>query len=174
VRNRTRIALVAAIVTLAFQIVPIRAQAPAAPPTGDPVKGKQLYESFTCYACHGFSGETGARVLAGSRSTTLATESAFVTFLRARANVAPPQPSTSMPNYSVATLPDAQAKDLYAYVKTFTSHAPPADQIPCSARFSPRRRSRTSRKRARWERCRSSSCCCRHARTPGSASAAAV
>jgi mono/diheme cytochrome c family protein len=130
VRQRIRIALVAAIATLAFQIVPIRAQAPAAPPTGDPVKGKQLYESFTCYACHGFTGETGARVLAGSRSTTLATESAFVTFLRARANVAPPQPSTSMPNYSVATLPDAQAKNLYAYVKTFTSHAPPADQIP--------------------------------------------
>ncbi|HXD20609.1 MAG TPA: cytochrome c [Vicinamibacterales bacterium] len=129
-RHRIRIALLAAIATLAFQFVPVRAQAPAAAPSGDPVKGKTLYEMYTCYACHGFTGETGARVLAGSRSTNLATESAFVTFLRARANVAPPQPSTTMPNYSAATLPDAQAKDLYAFVKTFTSHAPPVDQIP--------------------------------------------
>jgi hypothetical protein len=27
-------------------------------------------------------------------------------------------------------LPDGQAKDLYAYIKTFRSHAPPVDQIP--------------------------------------------
>jgi len=132
VSNRTRIvmALVAPIAALAFHIVPIRAQAPASPPSGDPVKGKKVYETFTCYGCHGFTGETGARVLAASRSANLATESAFITFLRARANVAPTQPSTSMPNYSATTLPDAQAKDLFAYVKTFTSHAPPVDQIP--------------------------------------------
>jgi mono/diheme cytochrome c family protein len=128
----TRIAtvLVAAIATLALHVVPISAQAPASSATGDPAKGKKVYESFTCYACHGFTGETGARVLASSRSASLATESAFVTFLRARANVAPTQPSTSMPNYSAETLPDAQAKDLYAYIRTFTSHAPPVDQIP--------------------------------------------
>jgi len=121
---------VAAIATFAFNIVPIRAQAPASPATGDPAKGKKVYDTFTCYACHGYTGETGARVLAGSRSANLVTEAAFVTFLRARANAAPTQPSTSMPNYSAPTLPDAQAKDLYAYIKTFTSHAPPVDQIP--------------------------------------------
>ena len=131
-RNRTRIvlALVAAIATLAFHVAPMRAQSPASPATGDPVKGKKVYETFTCYGCHGFTGETGARVLAASRSANLASESAFITFMRARANVAPTQPSTSMPNYSAATLPDAQAKDLYAYIRTFTSHAPPVDQIP--------------------------------------------
>ena len=128
--NGTRIAIAAAVATLALHMVPLRAQAPASPATGDPAKGKKVYESFTCYACHGFTGETGARVLASSRSATLATEPAFVTFLRARANVAPTQPSTSMPNYSAETLPDAQAKDLYAYIRTFTSHAPPVDQIP--------------------------------------------
>jgi hypothetical protein len=69
-------------------------------------------------------------VLAESRSANLATEAAFMTFLRARANVAPPQPSTSMPNYSAQTLPDAQARDLYAYIKAFRSHAPPVDRIP--------------------------------------------
>ena len=129
-RTRTAIAFVALIAAIALHIVPMRAQAPASPPTGDPVKGKKVYDTFTCYGCHGFTGETGARVLAASRSANLATESAFITFLRARANVAPTQPSTSMPNYSAATLPDAQAKDLYAYIKTFTSHAPAVDQIP--------------------------------------------
>ena len=122
--------LVAAFATLASHVAPMRAQAPASPATGDPAKGKKLYETYTCYGCHGFTGETGARVLAASRSANLASESAFITFMRARANVAPTQPSTSMPNYSAETLPDAQAKDLFAYVKTFTSHAPAVDQIP--------------------------------------------
>jgi mono/diheme cytochrome c family protein len=129
-RNRIAIAVLAPIAVIAFAIAPMRAQAPATPAAGDPVKGKQVYESFTCYGCHGFTGETGARVLAESRSANLATEAAFITFLRARANAAPTQPSTSMPNYAAQSLPDAQAKDLYAYIKTFRSHAPPADQIP--------------------------------------------
>ena len=131
-RSRTQIAftLAAAMVSLAFQIVPARAQAPASPVTGNSANGKKLYEAYTCYACHGFNGETGARALVSSRSANLATESSFIAFLRARANLAPAQPSTGMPNYSAATLPDAQAKDVYAYVRTFRSHAPPVDQIP--------------------------------------------
>ena len=131
-RSRTQIALTlaAAMVSLAFQIVPTRAQAPASPVTGNSANGKKLYEAYTCYACHGFSGETGARAFVSNRSASLATESSFIAFLRARANLAPTQPSTSMPNYSAATLPDAQAKDIYAYIRTFKSHAPPADQIP--------------------------------------------
>ena len=131
-RNRTRIAftLAAAMASLAFQIVPTQAQAPASPVTGNPANGKKLYEAYTCYACHGFNGETGARVLVSNRSANLSTESGFIAFLRARANLAPTQPSTRMPNYSAATLPDAQAKDIYAYIRTFKSHAPPVDQIP--------------------------------------------
>ena len=120
----------APLAAIILAIVPVRTHAQAAAAGGDPVKGKKVYESFTCYGCHGFTGETGARVLAESRSANLATEAAFIAFLRARANVAPTQPSTSMPNYAAQTLPDAQAKDLYAYIKTFRSHAPPADQIP--------------------------------------------
>ena len=131
-RHRTQIActLVATLLSLAFEVVPMHAQAPASPATGDPANGKKLYEAYTCYACHGFNGETGARAFVSNRSANLATESSFIAFLRARANLAPTQPSTSMPNYSAATLPDAQAKDIYAYIRTFTSHAPPVDQIP--------------------------------------------
>jgi len=109
---------------------PVRAQAPAGPGTGNPVNGKKFYDAYSCYGCHGFNGETGARILAGSGSPTLATESRFIAFLRARANLAPPQPSMTMPNYSAATLSDAQAKDIYAYVKSFKNNVPPADQIP--------------------------------------------
>lgn len=119
------------LIAFVLYALPVSAQAPA----GDPGKGKALYETYTCYACHGFTGETGARVLAESRSANLASEAAFMTYLRARANVAPPQPSTSMPNYSAQTLPDAQAKDLYAYIKTFKSHAPAIDQIPVFERI---------------------------------------
>lgn len=131
-RSRTRIAfmLAAAMVLLALQIVPTRAQAPASPVTGNPANGKRLYEAYSCYGCHGFNGETGARAFVSNRSANLATESSFIAFLRARANLAPTQPSTRMPNYSAATLPDAQAKDIYAYIRTFKSHAPPVDQIP--------------------------------------------
>ena len=130
--NRSRFLPVAAITlaSIAVQVVSPRAQAPASPITGNAVNGKKLYESYTCYACHGFNGETGARAFVGNRSSNLATESNFITFLRARANVAPTQPSTSMPNYSAATLSDAQAKDIYAYIKSFKSTAPPVDEIP--------------------------------------------
>jgi len=51
-------------------------------------------------------------------------------FLRGRANQAPLQPSTGMPNYARETLSDVQVKDIYAYIRTFKSNAPAADKIP--------------------------------------------
>ena len=120
----------ATIAALAFMAVRGRAQAPTGPVTGNPVGGKKLYESYTCYACHGFNGDTGARSLVPGRSPYLASESTFIAFLRARANLAPTQPSTNMPNYSAATLPDAQAKDIYAYIRTFKDSAPGVDDNP--------------------------------------------
>ena len=35
-----------------------------------------------------------------------------------------------MPNYSATTLTDAQARDVYAYIRTFKSNAPEVDDIP--------------------------------------------
>ena len=100
-----------------------RSQPPTSPVTGNAATGKKLYEAYSCYACHGYNGETG-RAFVGNWSANLATESSFIAFLRGRANVAPVQPSTSMPNFSADTLSDAQAKDIYAYIRTFKSHAP--------------------------------------------------
>ena len=102
---------------------------PTSPVTGDAVKGKKLYFDYACYSCHGYNGETGARSFVPNWPANLATESRFVAFLRGRANAAPVQPSTSMPNYAAQSLSDASAKDIYAYIRTFKSNAPPADQI---------------------------------------------
>jgi mono/diheme cytochrome c family protein len=97
--------------------------APTSPVTGNAVSGKGLFYAYGCYACHGYNGETGARPFVG-RWGNLATEQSFLTFLRGRVNVAPLTPSTSMPNFSEATLSDKQAKDIYAYIRTFKSSAP--------------------------------------------------
>src|SRR3984885_11386622 len=99
------------------------APAPPSPVTGSAVKGKKLFYSYGCYACHGFNGETGARAFVG-RWGNLATEQGFITFLRGRANVAPLPPSTSMPNFAESALSDKQAKDIYAYIRSFKSSAP--------------------------------------------------
>jgi mono/diheme cytochrome c family protein len=106
------------------------ARAPTSPVTGNAVRGKQLYYDYSCYGCHGFNGETGARAFVPNWPANLATESSFMAFLRGRANQAPLQPSTGMPNYAKETLNDAQAKDIYAYIRTFKSNAAPADKIP--------------------------------------------
>lgn len=102
---------------------------PTSPVTGNAAAGKGFYFSYGCYACHGYNGETGARPFVG-RWGNLATEQGFITFLRGRANVAPITPSTSMPNFGENSLSDKQAKDIYAYIRTFKSSAPPLSDIP--------------------------------------------
>jgi mono/diheme cytochrome c family protein len=103
--------------------------APTSPVSGSAANGKALYYSYGCYACHGYNGETGARPFVG-RWGNLGTEQSFLTFIRGRANVAPVTPSTSMPNFSEASLPDKQAKDIYAYIRSFKSSAPDLKDIP--------------------------------------------
>jgi mono/diheme cytochrome c family protein len=105
------------------------ANPPTSPVTGNAVNGKALYYNYSCYGCHGFNGETG-RAFVGNWSNNLATEENFTKFLRGRANVAPETPSTSMPNFAENTLSDRQAKDIYAYIRTFKSNAPPLQNIP--------------------------------------------
>ena len=96
---------------------------------GNAVNGKALYYTYGCYVSHGYNGETRAPAFVGHWGH-LATEQAFVTFLRGRANVAPVVPSTSMPNFGEESLPDKKAKDIYAYIRTFKSSAPDLKDIP--------------------------------------------
>jgi mono/diheme cytochrome c family protein len=104
-------------------------QAPTSPVTGSPVNGKALFYSYSCYACHGYNGETG-RAFVGNWSSNLASEENFIRFLRGRANVAPMTPSTSMPNFAENTMSDKQAKDIYAYIRTFKPAPPDLKTIP--------------------------------------------
>ena len=106
-----------------------RAQMPMGEITGDAVAGKQLYFDHACYACHGYTGETGHRVkLIGSGF--LLNEQTFILYLRLRAELNPLLPSELMPNYPESSLSDEEAKDIYAYVRTFRDHAPPLEDIP--------------------------------------------
>jgi mono/diheme cytochrome c family protein len=102
---------------------------PTSPVTGNAVAGKKLFYSYGCYACHGYNGETGYRAFVGNWGH-LGTDQEFITFLRARVNVAPVVPSDRMPNFSVEVLSDKQAKDIYAYIRTFKSSAPELKDIP--------------------------------------------
>jgi mono/diheme cytochrome c family protein len=110
-------------------------QPPTSPVSGDAGRGRQLYYDYACYACHGYTGETGARPLVGTWPPTLATEDVFIRFLRGRATISPELPSTRMPSYAERTLSDRQAKDIYAYIRTFRSHAPPLEQIDVMKRI---------------------------------------
>jgi mono/diheme cytochrome c family protein len=102
---------------------------PTSPVTGNAASGKALYYSYSCYACHGYNGETG-RAFVGNWSRNLESEESFIRFLRARANIAPVQPSTSMPSFAETTMSDNRAKDIYAYIRTFKSSAPDLEDIP--------------------------------------------
>jgi mono/diheme cytochrome c family protein len=101
---------------------------PTSPVYGNATNGKALYFNYACYGCHGFNGETG-RAFVGNWGANLANEESFIRFLRARQNVAPVVPSTAMPSYAENTLSDRQAKDIYAYIRTFKSNAPPLENI---------------------------------------------
>lgn len=100
------------------------------PVTGNVENGRKLFYAHTCYGCHGFNGETGARDLVGTNSPILSTEDTFVLFLRQRADQAPLLPSTAMPNYPENSLSDKEAKDIYAYIRSFKLDAPKVQDVP--------------------------------------------
>jgi mono/diheme cytochrome c family protein len=98
--------------------------------TGNAVNGKKLFHAHGCYGCHGFNGETGARDLVATNSPFIGSETLFKAFLRMRSEQAPLLPSTRMPNYAVAALSDEDARDLYAFVRTFKPDAPDPTTVP--------------------------------------------
>ncbi len=98
-------------------VVTADAQAPA----GNAVKGKDLFLKYSCYACHGFSGQNGP----GARLVPMKIPQAgFVSYIRN-----PPRPNL-MPSYSAKALPDAEMADIYAYIKSLPDSTTPAKNIP--------------------------------------------
>jgi len=76
--------------------------------SGNAAAGKEIFLNYTCYGCHGFSGQNGP----GARLVPMRmTESGFINYVR--------NPRTrQMPSYSVKVLADRQLGDVYAYIKT--------------------------------------------------------
>lgn len=97
--------------------------------SGDAGRGKDLYYTHGCYACHGYQG-VGRRHLVNNESGILTSEALFLTYLRARADQNPTFPVQSMPNYPATSLPDSDALDIYAYIRTFRDDPPAVEDIP--------------------------------------------
>jgi len=113
------IALAAALIATVLVGV-ARAQTPAAPgaPTGDPARGKRLYElTLRCYACHGFDAQSGSpRLVPMTR-----TQAAFITYVR--------KPSSpAMPSFADASMQDLA--DVYAYIRSLPTTAPSVESLP--------------------------------------------
>ena len=86
----------------------------------DVANGKELYAKYTCYGCHGFSGQNGP----GSRLVPMRmSQTGFTGYVRR-----PPRPKL-MPSYSTKVLSDAQLGDIFAYLRTLPD-APQAKDIP--------------------------------------------
>ena len=109
---------------------PCRYVSAGADDSGDAERGRQLYYEHACYGCHGYNGETGARDLVGTDSPIVANEAAFIAFLRLRGELMPVFPSTAMPSYPSVALSDAEARDIFAYIRTFELDAPDIDDVP--------------------------------------------
>lgn len=90
----------------------------------DAKSGKDLFVKYSCYACHGFSGQNGP----GARLVPMKmTASGFIGYVRG--------PRTrQMPSYSAKVLPDGQLGDIYAYIKTLPD-SPPASSISALNQF---------------------------------------
>ena len=112
-----------------FFLATAGAQVAFGPVSGDAEKGTQLYYDYGCYGCHGFNG-IGRQNLANDVSGIMFNETVFLTYLRARADMNPLFPTQSMPNYTAASLSDEDAKDIYAYIRTFKDDPPEVEDIP--------------------------------------------
>jgi mono/diheme cytochrome c family protein len=92
---------------------------PLAARAQDAAHGKEVYLKYTCYACHGFSGQNGP----GAHLVPMKmAQGAFTAYVRSPG-------STRMPTYSAKVLSDADLGAVWAYIKTLPD-SPPAKDIP--------------------------------------------
>jgi mono/diheme cytochrome c family protein len=89
--------------------------------TGDAKHGKDLFMKYSCYACHGYSGQNGN----GARLVPMKfPQAGFIAYVRN-----PPRPN-QMPSFSAKVLADRDLADIYAYIRTLPDSAPPASGVP--------------------------------------------
>jgi len=105
---------------LAFALPLAQAQnATGAAPVGNAENGKRLWVKDNCYSCHGFDGHGGAGAKLAPKPIAAA---AFIAFVR--------HPSaSSMPTFSSKVVPDADLRDMWAYLNSIPA-PPTAKDIP--------------------------------------------
>jgi mono/diheme cytochrome c family protein len=115
---------VTGVAVCAFLVVSAAAsdQAQTAPASGNATQGKELYVQYSCYACHGYDGHGGPGTRLVPMRMNLAVFSAYIKNPR------------QMPPYTAKVLSDAQAADLWAFIKAIPE-SPPADKIPLLSRI---------------------------------------
>jgi ubiquinol-cytochrome c reductase cytochrome c subunit len=96
------------------------AQAPNAAPSGNAQKGKQLFQSYGCYQCHGreAQGEAGTGPRLAPKPIPFA---ALAKYVR--------QPTGQMPPYTKRVVSDADLADIFAFLSAQPA-PPPAKSIP--------------------------------------------
>jgi mono/diheme cytochrome c family protein len=115
---RIAIAILATLAVTQATVAQTQSAAPLAPPTGNAQRGKVLFETtLRCYACHGFDGQTGSpRLVPMARA-----EDVFLAYVR--------KPATpGMPSF--VAQPEADLRDVYAYIRSIPQAAPNADNVP--------------------------------------------
>ena len=84
---------------------------------GNAAKGKQEFMAYSCYACHGFSGQNGP----GTRLVPMKMPQVVFT-----AYVRNPR---QMPPYTAKVVPDRELADIWTYLQTLP-RSPAAKDIP--------------------------------------------
>jgi mono/diheme cytochrome c family protein len=109
-----RLMLIAALATS------LHAQAQNAAPAGNAQKGKQLFQDFGCYQCHGREAQGGAGT--GPRLAPKPIPFAALSkYVR--------QPTGQMPPYTKRVVSDGDLGDIYAFLSAQPA-PPPAKSIP--------------------------------------------
>jgi mono/diheme cytochrome c family protein len=86
---------------------------------GDAKRGQKMFVDYSCYACHGFSGQNGpGKRLVPMKMATVV----FTAYVRSPG-------SNQMPSYSAKVLSDQQLADIWSYIKTLPD-SPEAKDIP--------------------------------------------
>ena len=112
--------LLAAVATPSGGAAATAAQDPAAL-EGDVERGAALFEDYTCYGCHGYTGETGR----GPRlNPPRLRQAQFIGYLRNPTN------PRQMPPYRQADVSDQKLADIFAFLESLPSASPDAEDIP--------------------------------------------
>ena len=88
-------------------------------PTGNVENGKKLFLKNNCYSCHGYDGHGGAGVKLAPKPIAV---NAFIAIVRH-------PPGSNMPTFSAKVIPDADLRDMWAYLNSIPA-APAVKDVP--------------------------------------------